>query len=222
MVAVVSVVAGIATVATRELHGLFGGNALRAKDIPKTLAAWRELTEPLRGKLTRLKAGEYDLLGARLSDPLKLLRGKGRRAGYVQTIYGEPVAVFAQRDFPGGKAPAKLTLVQNRDSEYVYHAVAGGETLSWNGTEIGHVDEATQTLTHGGEVVVRLVPQRDGRTVHLDAAGPDEHTLAIFLLHAAERAVAPRAYEFVDLRTPEDRVLLEAMTYRFLLAQNSD
>ena len=213
MAAVVSVVAGIAVVTTSKLHDLFGGGTPKDKKLASLADEWRLGLREQRASLSKLKTEELDLLGQELLYERKLLKSRNREAGSIVTIYKEPVAVFVTEDFPKAKVPMRLTLVQTPTSEYLFRQ----EGATWRVS----IDKAPPLVLRDGELtradsaaVAKRIRMRDGRTLHVDRG---ERTLAILLEKGVSKKVAPRAFEFVDVREDGDRNLLEVLTFDYLL-----
>lgn len=218
MVAVVTVVAGLATVTTNKVHAALTGGTPKPKRLQGLLEGWRLELRQARRQLTTLKPMELDLLAQRPEADRKLLRARNRTAGHFRSIYREDVAHYVRQEYPKAKSPAGLTLVQTSQREYVYR-LAGAETLlTIDGGPAGALRDGVLHAPGGGPVRARLVPQADGRTVHVDAG---ERTLAILLRPGKGTGIEPRAFEFVDLRADGDRALVEALTFHFLLTENS-
>lgn len=219
MVAVVTVVAGIATLATNKLQDVFAKADPNDSDLERLLAAWRLDLRDRRAALTRLKAEELDLLAREPAVDAKLLRGKNRVAGELRSIYGEPVALYVRQDWPKAKQATSLTLLMTADGEYVYRQRGGSTQLEIDGGAVGQLQGGHLRAPGAATPSAALVGQSDGRTVHVDRG---ERTLGILLREDAARQVVPRAFEFVDLREPGDRGVLEALTGHYLLTQNRE
>lgn len=217
MVAVVTVVAGLATVATNRVHLALTGGTPKPKRLQSLLDGWRlELRERRRG-LRRLKGEEMDLLGLEPEVDPKLLKARDRTAGNLRTIYREDIAHFVRQDYPRAKTPTSLTLVQTADREYVYRRTGEQVFLTVDGGPAGVLEGWTLRAPGGDPERARLERQPDDRTVHLDVGA---RTLAILLLPGVSQAIEPRAFEFVDLRAQGDRELIEALGFYFLLSEN--
>ena len=217
MVALVSVIAGVATVTTQKVHGMLTAGDPKEKGLQALVRDWRAGIEERRAKLTKLKRAELDLLALNPSTDAKLLRAKHRTAGAIESIYGEPVGYYVTQDFPRAKRPHRLTLVATADGDYVY-TLRGAEThVAVAGRAFGVIEQGA--LVPAGKVtpVARLLPQSDGRTVHVDT---DARTIGILLRPGTRAQVVPRAFEFVDIHTDQERRLLEVMTYHYLLTEN--
>ncbi len=219
MVAVVSVIAGLATATTNKLHGVFTGGVPKEKGLQRTLEEWRSKLVEVRRALVRLKPAELDLLALAPSEDRKLLKARNRKVGFLQTIYGENVAAYVRQEYPRAKEAQSMTLVQTVDREYVFRQRGERTFLTIDGGPAGSIYRDALHAVNGAAVTAALVPQRDERTVHLDRG---ERTLAILVRPGVSRQVVPRAYALVDLQQDDDRRLLEAMTAYFLLNQNSD
>ena len=217
MVAIVTVVAGLATVTTNKVHRALTGGTPKPRALQSSLDEWRLELREHRGRLRPLKAAEMDLLAQAVEPDAKLLAGRSRDAGYIQTIYREHIAQFVRERYPRAKTTTDLTLVQTTDREYVYKHSGDDVFVTVDGGPAG-VLRGDVLYAPGGETErARLAAQPDGQTVHLDAGA---RTLAILLRPGASRAVEPRAFQFVDLREQGDRELVEALGFHFLLTQN--
>lgn len=217
MVAVVTVVAGLATVTTNKVHAALTGGTPKPKRLQGLLDEWRLALREARRQLTTLKPTEMDLLGQAPEPDAKRLRARHRIAGTLRTIYREDVAHFVRQDYPKAKTPTSLALVQTADREYVYRRTGDQTFVTIDGGPGGIIVGNVLRAPGGAAERARLAPQRDGRTVHLDAG---DRTLAILLKPGSTQAIEPRAFEFVDLRADGDRELVEALGFHFLLTEN--
>lgn len=219
MVAVVTIVAGIATVTTKQLHSVFTGGTPKDNQLKELLAAWRTDLNDEREALIKLKSEELDLLGQQPSLDRKFLKAKNREVGRIQTIYQENVAVFVSQNFPRAKVDTSLILVQTKDSEYIYRKQGIDTFVSINGSPEGILrgDEFIPAGKMKG--TARLEAQPDQRTVHADMDG---RTLGILLVSGIGNQVVPRAFEFVDIKSTADRTMLETLTFYYLITQNLD
>lgn len=217
MVAIVTVVAGLATVTTNKVHRALTSGTPKPRALQTTLDKWRLVLRERRGELRPLKPSEMDLLAQAREPDAKLLAGRHRDAGYLRTIYQERVAQFVRERYPRAKVPTGLTLIQTTDREYVYKENGDAVFVTVDGGPAGVMRGDTLYAPGGETPRARLVEQSDGKTVHLDVG---ERTLAILLRPGSSRAIEPRAFQFVDLREQGDRELVEAMGFHFLLAEN--
>ncbi|MFK8055008.1 MAG: hypothetical protein AB8F78_02710 [Saprospiraceae bacterium] len=217
MVAVVTIVAGIATVTTKQLHSVFSGGTPKDTQLKSLLAKWREELVPERTELISLKDEELDLLGQKPAVDRKLLKAKNRTAGRIQTIYQENVAVFISQAFPKAKVDTNLILIQTKGAEYVFRKQGLDVFVAINGSPEGILrgDEFTPAGT--STPTARLETQPDQRTVHADAGN---RTLGILLVAGIGNQVVPRAFEFVDIQSVADRSMLETLTFYYLVTQN--
>ncbi len=217
MAAVVAVVAGVATVATSKLHNIFTGGAPNVAGLQKLVDDWRSKLRDAQPDLLRLKDKELDLLGAKLAPERSLLKGSNREAGYIQTVYKENIAHYVRQQYPRAKTGTELSLIQTKTAEIVYRTAGAERFVTLNGKPFGVMDNDVLRSQLGEEELARRVPQRDGRTIHIDAKGK---TLAIAVIGGLGQADAPRLYEFVDVDSDRERLLLEVMSFDFLLSQN--
>lgn len=217
MVALVTVIAGVATVTTQKVHGMLTAGDPNEKGLQALVKEWREGLEARRGKLTKLKRAELDLLALDPSVDAKLLRAKHRTAGAIESIYAEPVAFFVTQEFPRAKRPHRLTLVGTCDGDFVYTQRGEEIHVSVAGRPFGVIERGALIPAGKVEPVARLLPQSDGRTVHVDT---DDRTIGILLRPGTRAQVVPRAFEFVDVHTDAERRLLEVMVYHYLLTEN--
>ena len=217
MVALVSVIAGVAAVTTQKVHGMLTAGDPKEKGLQGLVKEWRAGLEGRRGKLTKLKRAELDLLALDPVSEPKLLKAKHRTAGAIQSIYAEPVGYFVTQDFPRAKRPHRLTLVATADGDYVYTRRGDETHVSVAGRPFGVIERGALVPAGKVEAVARLLPQSDGRTVHVDT---DARTIGILLRPGTRAQVVPRAFEFVDVNTDAERRLLEVMTYHYLLTEN--
>ena len=217
MVAVVTVVAGLATVATNRVHLALQSGTPKPKRLQSLLDGWRLELRERRRELRRLKAGEMDLLGLSPAVEPTLLKARNRTAGHLRTIYREDIGHYVRQDYPRAKVPTFLTLVQTADREYVFKRVGEEVFLTIDGGPAGVLVGGKLYAPNGGTERARLEPQADGRTVHVDAG---DRTLAILMTPGASQAIEPRAFEFVDLRADGDRELVEALGFHFMLNEN--
>ena len=217
MVAIVSVIAGVATVTTQKVQGMLAAGDPKDKGLQALLKEWRAGLADQRAALMKLKRAELDLLALHPNVDAKLLRAKHRTAGAIESIYAEPVGYFVTQGFPRAKRPHRLTLVATADGDYVY-TQRGDEThVTVAGRAFGVIERGALTPAGKAEPTVRLLPQSDGRTVHVDTPA---RTVGILLRPEARAQVVPRAFEFVDVNTDAERRLLEVMTYYYLLTEN--
>ena len=217
MVALVSVIAGVATVTTQKVHGMLTAGDPKEKGLQALVKEWRAGLETHRSKLTKLKRAELDLLALDPAVDGRLLRAKHRTAGAIQSIYAEPVGYFVTQDFPRAKRPHRLTLVATADGDYVYTRRGEETHVSVAGRPFGVIERGALVPAGKVEPVARLLPQSDGRTVHVDT---DARTIGILLRPGTRAQVVPRAFEFVDIHTDPERRLLEVLTYHYLLTEN--
>ena len=217
MVALVSVIAGVATVTTQKVHGMLSAGDPKEKGLQALVKDWRAGIEERRSKLTKLKRAELDLLALNPVADAKLLKAKNRTAGAIQSIYAEPVGYFVTQAFPKAKRPHRLTLVATADGDYVYTRRGEETHVSVAGRPFGVIERGALVPAGKVEAVARLLPQSDGRTVHVDT---DARTIGILLRPGTRAQVVPRAFEFVDINTDAERRLLEVMTYHYLLTEN--
>ena len=219
MVAVVTIVAGIATVTTKQLHSVFSGGTPKADQLKSMLSVWRgELTEE-RTALIKLKDEELDLLAQKPSFDRKFLKAKHRSVGRIQTIYQENVAVFIYQKFPKAKIETSLLLIQTGSSEYVCNRQGQDVFVSIDGSPEGILLNNEFTLAGSSTPLARFEAQPDQRTVHVDKK---DRTLGILLIAGIGNQVVPRAFEFVDVHDQEDRSMLELLSFYYLLSQNLD
>ncbi len=217
MAAIVTVVAGIATVTTQKVHAMFSGGEPKDKGLQAMLKDWRGELKKDRSGLTKLKRAELDLLALEPVIEPKLLRAKHRKVGTIQSVYREPLGYWVRQEFPRAKRPYAMTYLTTATHEYVY-TLRGTEThVTLDGEPYGVIEQGRLTLAGRAEATARLVPQRDGRTVHVDRG---EATLGILLKPGVRAQLVPRAFEFVDVNTDEERQVLELMTYHYLLTEN--
>ena len=217
MVAVVTVVAGIVTVTTKQLHGVFSGGTPKDGKLHDLLVAWRSDLQPQREQLIVLKQEELDLLAQKPDTTARLLKARNRITGFLQTIYQENIAVFVRQSFPKASIPTELLLIQTKTNEDIYRQQGDQVFISINGTPEGILLRDEFIPAGAAQPTLKLVAQSDRRTVHLDAG---ERTLAILLIPEASRQVVPRAFEFVDLQNQGDRMMLEALSFYYLVSQN--
>ncbi len=219
MVAVVTIVAGIATVTTKQLHSVFSGGTPKADQLKSMLAAWRaELTEE-RTALIKLKDEELDLLAQKPASDGKFLKAKHRSVGRIQTIYQENVAVFIYQQFPKAKIDTSLILIQTKSAEYVFRQQGIDTFVSIDGSPEGILRSNKFIPAGGSDALAKLEEQPDQRTVHIDK---HDRTLGILLIAGIGNQVVPRAFEFVDVQSEEDRTMLEMLSFYYLLNQNLD
>ena len=214
MAAAVTVVAGLATVATKKVHEMFSGGTPKQKRLDTLLSEWRAALAERNDGLVTLRDHELDLLALQPELDGKWLRAKFRTTGTVQSIYAEDVAVFIDQTFPKAKEPMRLLLVRTAGYELVFRTKGTTTFVSMDGRPFGRIVEGVLTLESiRGEA--ELIAQRDGKTIHLDSEG---RTLAILMQPDTHRQVVPRAYEFVDLEQPSDRLLVDTLTYWHILS----
>ncbi len=217
MVAVVTIVAGIATVTTKQLHSVFSGGTPKSDQLKSMLTRWRgELTEE-RAALIKLKDEELDLLAQKPSTDRKFLKAKNRTVGRIQTIYQENVAVFIYQQFPKAKTETSLILIQTSSSEYVFSRQGQDVFVSIDGSPEGILQRNEFTPAGESKPLAKFEEQPDQRTVHVDK---NDRTLGILLIAGVGNQVVPRAFEFVDMQNPEDRTMLEMLSFYYLLSQN--
>jgi len=137
MVAVVTIVAGIATATTKQLHSVFTGGTPKESQLKSLLAGWKEDLRQARADLIKLKEEELDLLGQLPVVDRKFLKAKNRDVGRIQTIYQENVAVFIQQKFPKAKVDTNLILVQTKSAEYVFRQQGPDVFMTFNGSPEG-------------------------------------------------------------------------------------
>lgn len=219
MVAVVTVIAGIATATTKQLHSVFSGGTPKEAQLKAMLAGWREDLREERSTLIKLKEEELDLLGQLPVVDRKFLRAKNRSVGRLQTIYQENVAVFIEQTFPKAKVDTSLTLVQTKDTEYVFRKQGQDVFIAINGSPEGILRGEEFIPAGSSDVSARLVAQPDNRTVHVDK---DNRTLGILLIAGVSNQVVPRAFEFVDVKSSADRTMLETLSFYYQITQNLD
>jgi len=218
-VAVVTIVAGIATATTKQLHSVFTGGTPKETQLKALLAGWKEDLSEERNALIKLKEEELDLLGQVPSVDRKFLKAKHRDVGRIQTIYQENVAVFIHQKFPKAKVDTSLILVQTKTSEYVFREQGQDTFVAINGSPEGILRNNEFTPAGKSSSSARMVAQPDNRTVHIDKG---DRTLGILLVSGVGNQVVPRAFEFVDLKSAEDRTTLESLSYYYLITQNID
>jgi len=219
MVAVVTVIAGIATATTKQIHSVFSGGTPKDAQLKALLKAWREDLREVRGELIRLKDEELDLLGQVPAVDRKFLKAKNRDVGRIQTIYQENVAVFIAQKYPKAKIPTSLTLVQTKDAEYVFRQQGQDVFVTINGSPEGILRGEEFIPADKSTAIASLEAQPDARTVHADM---ENHTLGILLVAGLSSQVVPRAFEFVDVKSAADRTMLETLTFYYLITYNLD
>ena len=164
----------------------------------------------------KLRRGELDLLA---QQPVldKQKRRSNLTTGSLQSIYQEQIALFRRLDFPKAKVPQSITIVQTSTTEYVYRERGSEVLISVDGEAFGAFRQ--NKFYHPGkvDVVAELEPQRDDRTVHVEHGS---HTIGILLRAGTSRLAAPRAFEFVDCDSDDERMLLETLSFLFLLTEN--
>jgi len=217
MVAVVTIVAGIATVTTKQLHSVFSGGTPKDTQLKALLAKWREELSEERNELISLKDEELDLLGQQPAIDRRLLKAKNRKAGRIQTIYQENVAVFIAQQFPKAKIETNLILVQTKGHDYVFRKQGLDTFVAINGSPEGILRGNEFTPAGASDALARLEAQPDERTVHADK---ENRTLGILLVAGVGNQVVPRAFEFVDIQSSADRTMLEVLTFYYLITQN--
>lgn len=218
MIAVVTVVAGVATVTTNKLHQAFSSATPKAKTLRELLTQWRERLSEKRADLTKLKVAELDLLSYEVTRELKLLSGRNRDVGYFNTIYKEPVGYYVRQRYPKAKSPHALTLVQTQRFEIVYRQVAGVVTVDIDGAARFRLSDAGELTDLTGAPRAARTLQRDERTLHVDTAAGK--TLGILHRAGGGNRTALRAFEFVDVDDDVELLLLTVLTYDYLLSQN--
>ncbi len=217
MAAIVTVVAGIATVTTQKLHAMLSTAEPKDKGLQTLVKDWRSILKDNRGGLTKLKRAELDLLALEPAVDAKLLKAKYRTVGTLQSVYREPLGYWVKQEFPKAKRAFRLTYLSTAAHEYVF-TLRGSEThVTLDGQPFGVIERGNLTLAGQVQPVVKLVPQRDGRTVHVDSG---DETLGILLRPGVRAQLVPRAFEFVDVNTDAERQLLELITYHYILTEN--
>ena len=219
MVAVVTIVAGIATVTTKQLHSVFSGGTPKADQLKSMLAAWREELTEERTSLIKLKDEELDLLAQKPASDRNFLKAKNRQVGRIQTIYQENVAVFIYQQFPKAKVETNLILIQTKGSEYVFRQQGTDTFVSIDGLPEG-ILRMNEFIPAGASTPqASFEEQPDQRTVHVDR---NQRTLGILLIAGLGNQVVPRAFEFVDVKSQEERTMLELLSFYYLLNENID
>ena len=218
MIGMVTVVAGLATLATRKLYQLFSYPSAKPRDQTRALQQWRSTLEPMRLNLIRLDKAELDLLARDPEPDKRLPSGRDREAGRLQSIYGEAVAYYVRQRYTQGKhAGLGLLMVLTKTEEFVYRTSATGATqIEHEGQALGTLDVAGHLQLTETSESVRLVAQSDQRTVHVDLDG---RTLGILYRPEVKMGVVPRAFEFTAVDAhPKHRTILEAMAYYYVLS----
>ncbi len=217
MAAVVTVVAGIATVTTQKVHAMLSSGEPKDKGLQAMVKDWRGELRDGRSGLTKLKRAELDLLALEPVVDAKLLKGKHRTAGTLQSVYREALGYFVRQNFPRAKRAYQITYLTTATHEYVF-TLRGTEThVTLDGQPYGVIEKGALTSAGKVGIAAQLVHQRDGRTVHIDRG---EDTLGILLRPGVRAQLVPRAFEFVDVNTDTERQILELMTYHYLLTEN--
>lgn len=217
MAAVVTVIAGAVTITINSLHNVFSKANPTDKDL---MGLIEQLISGLRGKkaeLMPLKEGERDLIAMKPKEDLKLIPGKYRKSGTIQTIYKEPVAYYAVQEFPKAKKPHQITLIQTLKNSYVFVLKDDMIKVSVNGTIVGSYQKDALVPPKTVTPLVWLEKQRDQRTIHVET---EHKTLATILIAASDSKVVPRLFEFVDVCNPQEESLLELMCYYYVVSNN--